>query len=182
MCLGTSHNVSPCLPPEPWSPPQACRYTYNPVIHTAGGVTGIIIGSAFALAIVFYISRKLIARIWLIMTRRCLRNRRLPSRLSSLFLAAGYSVPNNEQNISQADQNVIPNETNIPRRSVEPTTEGISAASPNLNPSFLFEHSDSRVWGSSLYFNKISQFGRIRIYFQESVECTGFASKIFLWI
>ena len=27
-------------------------------------------------------------------------------------------------------------------------------------------------------FNKISQFGRIRIYFHESVECTGFASKI----
>ena len=26
--------------------------------------------------------------------------------------------------------------------------------------------------------NKIFQFGRIRIYFHESVECTGFASKI----
>ena len=27
-------------------------------------------------------------------------------------------------------------------------------------------------------FNKIFQYGRIRIYFHESVECTGFASKI----
>ena len=145
MCLGTSHNVSPCLPPEPWSPPQACRYTYNPVIHTAGGVTGIIIGSAVALAILFFISRKLIARIWFLLARRCLPNRRLPSRLSSLFLAAGYSVPNNEQTLSQADQTVIPNETNIHRRSVESTTGDISAARPNLNPTFVFEHSDSRV-------------------------------------
>ena len=128
MCLGTSHNVPPCLSPEPWSPPQACKYTYNPVLHTAGGVTGVIIGSAFALAILFYISRKLIARIWLILARCCLRNRRLSKRLSSLFAAAGYSVPN---------------QTDVRLSSVGTSTE--DTVTPNLNPSFFFEHSDSRV-------------------------------------
>ena len=134
MCLGTSHNVPPCLPPEPWSPPLACRYTYNPVLHTVGGITGVIIGSAVALAIVFYVSRKLISRIWLILAGRCLRNRRLrnrlPSRLSRLFLEAGYSVPN---------------ENDIHLRSVGTSTGDTTTPVFNLNRSFLDELSDSRV-------------------------------------
>lgn len=154
MCLGTSYNVPPCLPPEPWTPPLACKYAYNPVIHTAGGIIGVIIASAFALAVLFIFMIRGCKSCRPRIPRLC-RNFHLRSRVSELFSIAGYNVPNYEPSSSYGEPVVIepgpvdPNDSiplsNIQFRSARTSTGITDAPAFQFNLSLFSSPTDSEI-------------------------------------
>ena len=85
MCLGVDKSVPPCHSPAKWSPPPACEYIYNPVIHTPGGVVGLILLSGIGFTAIFLVSLKLVKRF----LPKCSKLRK-----TKLFMAAGYTMAN----------------------------------------------------------------------------------------